>query len=98
MFDIFQKRWRDGGLTFSQLTVLYDHLQKQRTEEFKIQAKLHGVQIKGEEESKFTTKDGKEVPLTLFKDQSEYADMTEEEKQRETERMMKSHKIFAKNF
>lgn len=79
-----------GGLTFFQLEGLYHNIQIIKLREFKIQASLHGAEIKGERSTKEMAQEHENVPL--FRDPSEYEAMTQEDRDKETQRMMGLHK------
>jgi len=78
-----------GGLPLFQLEGLYEHLQHIKFRDYKIQASLHGVEIK-DSGRKEKAKEDPKVPL--FRDPSEYDRMSAEQKDLETQRMMGLHK------
>ena len=90
------RSYLDGGLTYSQVSGLYDELQKCKDREFKIQAALHGVDL-----SKDSNAEGKKESTEptqsamLFGDPEEYSHLSQKEKEDLTEKMMKKHKAWA---
>lgn len=74
--------FRQGGLTWGQLSRLYQLGKEREVEEFKLQARLHGATFEGEEGST----PGRSV--TRFPTPAEIQAMTPEERDRATERLI----------
>lgn len=75
------------------MVVLFSHAQKRDELKMRFDAKLHGAKVVDKHESKsiFTdtqTQKKEEFDGVLFKDPEIYAKMTEEERQKETDRLM----------
>lgn len=73
------------------MLVLFEHGQRRDELKMRFEAKLHGAKIKDQSDTIFTdpvTQEKTVSDTVLFKDPEVYAKMTEEEKQRETERLM----------
>ena len=67
--------------------VLYENLLIQLTDEIKSQASMHGAKFKDVDDAKNPS-----TNQMMFKHPDAYKDMSEEEKQEMTARMMKFHK------
>lgn len=93
LFDIFQKRWRDGGLTFGQIEVLYDHIQSQLSDEIKFMASIHGFSTKGDgkHNSEIKDKQNTDNEAPIFGDPDSYNHLSQTEKEELTQKMMKRH-------
>lgn len=80
---------------------LYGHVQRKKIDEWKILASMHGITIKDEpKDSKDDMFDfGSNAPGPkndmLFGDPADYENMTDDEKEALTQRMMSNHKQFA---
>jgi hypothetical protein len=73
------------------MLVLFEHGQKRDELKMRFEAKLHGAKIKDQSQTIFTdpgTQENIVSDTILFKDPEVYAKMTEEEKQKETDRLM----------
>jgi len=102
----YELGYKEGGLAFEQLESLYDYAMKFENEDKKFQAKIHGIDV-DKESKKGTTnhhdnhshsatqenvKEDQQSPLPVFGDPSKYSNMSQEERDRLTERMMSKHK------
>ena len=87
MEDFFQKPYLKGGLTYDQINYLYSHILKQKAEEYKFQAAMMGVELKDDNEApnKNETVGGSGM---FFKDPAEYENLSDTEKEKQTEKMM----------
>ena len=94
LYDIYQLRWRDGGLTRSQLLQLYENLQKNLYDEFVMQARLHGAEFENDEQGTGNapqqTQPKQQRPL--FPDPKEFEGMSAEERKEVTATLIKQHK------
>jgi len=79
------------------MVVLYKHTQEREVMAFRLNASLHGVDLDAEQ-----TETQKEIPIDPFKtkegffqDPEDYAHMTDDEKEKETQRMMRNLKNLA---
>ena len=61
---------------------MFEHLRDSEEESLKIQAMLHGINLEGAPESKTTNQE------PIFKDPSHYDSMSDEDKAKETFKMM----------
>lgn len=68
-----------------QVNTLFEELQKIKQEEFRIQAALQGVDLSKDTQSPSSDN-------MMFKDPSEYDDLSEEERENLTQEMMSKHK------
>ncbi|MFW6121407.1 MAG: hypothetical protein ACOC80_10990 [Petrotogales bacterium] len=93
--DVFYKSFKDGGLTLSQIYVLFEETEKRRLEEFKLLGKLLGAEFKddGSKNTQKSESENKGVPL--FGDPKQYENMTQEQKEELTKNMMNKHKQWA---
>lgn len=74
------------------MLTLFEQSQKRDEWDMKFQVKLHGGELVNEEKSTFIdpeTKTKVEADTVLFKDPSAYAHMTQEQKEEETQKLMK---------
>jgi len=72
---------------------LYENVQRQLYEEFKIQASLHGAEITDEKDN-VGTGTQQTQPKTLFPDPKQFEHLSDEEKKKKTEELMAKHKMF----
>ena len=74
--------FRQGGLTFSQLQVLYDHYQDRRYKEMRFTASMQGVDLDKELAKK------KEIDMTTFKDPRDYDHLSVKDRRKLTQKMI----------
>lgn len=104
MEDFTRKSYLEGGPTYEQTKMLYDCFVERNNENLKFQALLHGYDLDSQESSGSTKKQSKTTnwdeverkqSLPVFRDPSEYEEMSQEEKETLTKDMMKKHKTWA---
>lgn len=92
--------FREGGLTWGQVTALYEmmcHLTNEITElknhELEFQAAIHGAKLESKPSRKVNSESDNISPI--FQSPEAYANMSQEEKDKMTEKMMSMHKQWA---
>ena len=90
--DFYQRSFKDGGVTFGQLTVLFEHAQRREVDKRKFQAAIHGAEIKDA-----PAVVDKKTDSFMFGDPDDYKDMPVEERQKLTDIMMGKHKQWGQN-
>lgn len=81
------------------MQVLYKHLKEREEFKMRFDAKLHGAKFEDEKVSTFIDpQSGEKVVVdgVLFKDPKEYENMSNEEKEKETQKLMGLTKRWAK--
>ena len=91
--DFYQRSFKDGGITFGQLIVLFEHSQKREVDKRKFQAAIHGAKITDAPE--VVTKEG-DSSFT-FRDPNDYEKLSMEDRKKLTEIMMGKHKQWGQN-
>ena len=86
--DIYQKGFREGGLTQGQIEVLFESYQERHYNQMVFEAGCHGINL-NEVSGKKTVETSS---VFEFKSPEEYDKMSEEEKQELTRKMMGKHK------
>ena len=79
-----------------QVVTLYKNMKKIEYDKFKLMASLHGVTLNDSPQSgnsKFT----KDPEVPLFGNPDDYANLSEEQKNSLTEKMMNKHKFWSSN-
>lgn len=87
----YKRSFKEGGVTFGQLLVLYEHAQKREIDRYKFQATLHGAEPKD-----MPAVERKEARPFKFGDPEVYKNMPPEEQKNLTEQMMQAHKQWAR--
>lgn len=75
-------------MTYSQFEALFNYAQKRSDERLKINAAMHGIDLKKAYQKHVEETKNKEL---VFKDPSEYEQMTKEEREALTQQMMRHH-------
>lgn len=83
-----------GGVTKSQALFLFEEADKEKYQDFKFMAALHGVDLDKPSKGSAVSTTSVTEDEFAFKDPSEYEHMTDEERKKETEKMMKHWKMF----
>lgn len=97
--DLLNKSFKNGGLTLNQISILYEHAEKRRLDEFKLLGKMLGAEFSDDSEEETTKK--KEITedqnqgVPLFKDPEDYKHMSKEERKKLTQDMMQKHRNWA---
>ena len=81
------------------MIVLFEHHQKREEVRMRFEAEIHGAKFVDEEVSTFVDpQSGRKVEIEggLFKDPKEYEHMSNEEKEKETRKLMKFTKRWAR--
>jgi len=91
----YQRSFKQGGVTLSQLTVLFKHAQKREADRLKFQAALHGAKVDAAPETKPDL--AKEKKPFMFGDPDDYAKMPMDVRKKLTEKMMGAHKRWGQN-
>ena len=87
--------FNEGGLTFSQFGCLFDCAVNRKNAEYKFLAAIHGLDKAAKEDVKGTPhREEAKKGEFLFKKPEEYAHMSQEEREAETEKIMKKVKGF----
>ena len=91
-YSIFQ-----GGLTREQFNCLYDAYQTKIVRDREFLAAIHGVTL--EKSSSASSKDQQSATskVPLFGDPEDYKDLSEQEKEELTQKMIGQHKVWADN-
>jgi len=93
--QFYQRSFKEGGVTFGQLLVLFEHAQKREGDRYKFQAMLHGT--KTEDAPEPVVQSEIKASSFMFGDPDEYKNMPPEEQKDLTEKMMAAHKRWADN-
>ncbi len=99
--NFFTKRYYQGGLHYFQIQAMFEHCSKEKLNEYKFFAGIQGIDLEkhiDKQSSQYSSLDEqqKKQELPLFRDPSEYDDLSEEEKEELTKKMMGHHKNWAK--
>jgi len=94
--DFYNKTYCKGGPTLSQVGALYDEIQKAKEVEFRFQATIHGVEVDGVK-SQTTQSDSKDPIVPLFGNPEAYTNMTDQEREDLTSKMLNKHKSWSGN-
>ncbi len=86
----YQRSFKEGGVTFGQLFVLFEHAQKREADRYKIQAMMHGAETKDASPATAT-----EAKPFMFGDPDDYKNLPPEEQKDLTNKMMGMHKQWA---
>jgi hypothetical protein len=90
--NFYQRSFKDGGITFGQLIVLFEHSQKREADQRKFQAAIVGATFKDDASEAPAKKDN-----FMFGDPEDYKKIPIEERQKLTESMMSKHKQWGQN-
>ncbi len=90
----YQRSFKEGGVTFGQLLVLYEHAQKREAERFRFQAMMHGAEPK--DSSSIVSSEKKASRPFMFGDPDDYKNMSPEGQKDLTDKMLNAHKLWAK--
>ena len=90
--DFYRKTYLDGGITMEQANGLYEEIQKVKENEYKLQASMHGIEMK---DGPVTQSDVDSQKVPLFGDPEAYKDMSEQEKENLTQKMLGKHKTWS---
>ncbi len=93
--DFYLKSFLQGGITLRQANTLFTEIQKIKSEEFKVQAALQGVDIDKDKAISSPTASSTKSPSMIFGDPNEYNSLSKDEAQNLTEKMMGKHKHWA---
>ena len=94
MEDFHRKRFLEGGITQSQLIFLFESADKERYADFKVYAGLHGIDLDSEDLEGNKGSAAKKRTAYAFGDPAEYENMTDAERETETQHMMSHWKGF----
>jgi len=92
---VYLKTFLQGGLTRKQVLALNHHLNKIEYDNFVLQAKMHGAEFDEEGEKQQTESSEKntvENSSFIFGDPTQYEEMSPEERENLTSKMMTKHK------
>lgn len=98
--DVYRKTFKDGGLTILQIHALFDHIQKRKLDDLKFQCRIHGIDPDGKQKqsrSRSSSQPTANPDVPLFGDPSQYDNMSQEERNALTARMMGAHKRWNQN-
>ncbi len=96
--DFYNKTYCKGGPTLSQVGALYDEIQKAKEVEFRFQATIHGVEIKDDLKPPTQKQsDSKEPVVPLFGNPEAYVNLTDQEKEDLTSKMLNKHRSWSGN-
>jgi len=87
--------WREGGLTFKQTLTLFIHAQKREEKSMMFQARLHGFRIPDDKLVVQTEVTDRAPDDFVFQDPKEYENLSNEEREKLTKKMMVMHKSWA---
>lgn len=96
--DFYERHGWQGGLTVSQIQSLYHYAIKRKGEEYKFLALIHGVNLdsSGDSQQQSQQQQPQNQSLPIFGDpEKDYAHLSAEEKEKETEKMMRQHRGWA---
>jgi hypothetical protein len=98
--DFFKKRYYEGGIHLYQVHRMYEHIMKDKNNEFKFHALIHGIDV--DKKSKRSLNEDlddqqNKQDLPLFRDPSEYDHLSDEERERITRKMKSQHRRWAQN-
>ena len=94
--DFYSKSFINGGPTLEQVGALYDEIQKAKDIEFRFQASIHGAEIK-DDVTKPTQSDSNKPVIPLFGNPEAYENMTDQEREEETSKMLNKHRSWSGN-
>jgi hypothetical protein len=92
--DFYHKSFVDGGVTAKQLFFLYRSADDERYEYYRFLGALQGIDIDEKRTGETVNEVKTEERQFLFQDPAVYQNMTEEEKQKETDKMLGHWKSF----
>lgn len=99
--DFFHKHGWEGGLTLPQVRTLYTCAMKRKGDDYRFQALLHGVNLDDSSSSSSSSKKPQQQPqnqsLPIFGDPEDYSHLSQEEKDKLTQNMMRQHQSWANN-
>lgn len=101
--DFFHKHVWEGGLTLSQVHTLYVCAMRRKNDEYRFYALLHGHDLDKDKNNKSKTSSQRrqqqqsKQSLPIFGDPEEYKNMSKEERDNLTQKMMKQHQTWAKS-
>lgn len=79
-------------MTYDQIVGLYEYKLKEKEEDFRFQAAIHGAKLKGSSQAGASSEGG---AVPMFGDPKEYESMSQEDREELTKKMMGKHKIWA---
>lgn len=96
--DFYRKSYLEGGVTYTQVIKLYEYQMRDQEDQWKFHAAIHGIDLDAKPEE--TEESGSAAKPTqdkqfLFKDPATYEGMSEEERTKETQKMMSYWRPFA---
>ena len=84
IIDFYHKSYLEGGPTLQQMVYLYEELQQIKSREIEFQAAVHGAKFDKPLRQEAVADSG----IPVFRDPAEYDKMSEEERERENQRLM----------
>lgn len=93
----FTGSYQDGAYTYAQVEAMFSHAIKSKNDHYKFQASLHGFDISKESDglTDGAVPEGVKRNEFVFGDPSKYDDMTQEEREELTKKMMGNWISFA---
>ena len=79
--DIYKKSFKDGGLTYGQIIILFERTEKRELERMKFQAMIHGIDLDKEKKEKL-----------MFPHPDTFRDLPEEERKEKTEKQLAAYR------
>lgn len=95
--DFYRKSYLQGGITLSQVGALFSEIQKAKELDLRFQASLHGVEIKDDLKPQNTQSDSKEPVIPLFGNPEAYENMSAQDREDLTSKMMNKHRSWSGN-
>jgi len=84
----------EGGLTYKQILILHSDAVKASIEDYRMQAAMHGIKLKGEDSSTKLEKHEEPNPF-MFRTKGDYEGMSLEERKETTRKMLSFYKEWA---
>lgn len=89
--DFYRKHYWQGGLALSQVQALYKHAMGRKNDEYRFYALLHGADLDTTQQQQPANQS-----LPIFGDPESYKNMSKEERDNLTNKMMGQHKGWAR--
>lgn len=102
--DFYRKHYYQGGIHLFQVQLMYEYIQKREIEKYEFHASLQGIDLRKEMKKHKSTKNSinrqkqlldqqeKKQDMPLFRDPEEYKNLSQEERDELTKKMMGQHR------
>lgn len=97
--DFYRKHYWQGGLHILQIKRMHEYIAEDEKAKNKFQAIIHGIDLdkasKKKGDKKSLDEQEKKQDLPIFRDPDSYDEMSQEERDRLTQKMMRKHRQWA---